>query len=115
MNYRTPGTKTQTPAEVTVTCTWTLANGTVHTQTVTVQTAPTTGSEFVIEVPFTGGQYEEFDVVKTCGRVSLNIPNIMNCSHAICDTEFVDRVTLSNWVNGMGSECLLCMPSTGVQ
>ena len=108
MNYRPQGPKAAAPAEITVTCSWKLLNGTVYTQAAIVQTAPTSGLPFTIEVPFPGEQYEEFDVVKTCGKVSLRIPNVMNCYHSICDTEFVDRITLDHWVNNMGSECTIC-------
>jgi hypothetical protein len=66
------------------------------------------GEDFVLEVKFSGTGGDVFDVVKTCIRISMNIPDIMVCSHAICDIEFVYSFVLDNWVNDMTTACLLC-------
>lgn len=107
-NTNTPKTSSQ----ITVTCSWVLENGTIYSNAVDVQNAPDNGSEILIFVPFNGTFEETFDVVKTCGYASVNVPEVMVCSIAICHKEFADRVILDSWTNGTETKCNLCEVSS---
>ncbi|MDR2084639.1 MAG: hypothetical protein LBP67_06565 [Bacteroidales bacterium] len=109
-NYNPSTSKTlKVNPQVTVSVIWTLANGTRYTNAVTVLNTPIDGSDIPVFVPFNGTFPESFNVVKTCGSASVNIPGIMVCSRAICADEFIDRIILSNWVNGTATSCILCL------